>query len=112
WLGFQGKCYYFSEVEANWTTSQGNCRALGPSLAILSIMDEPGFTVCYKGEANLWLGLEKRHDRWFWSMAQPLTPAQAPCANLNQGWISSSLCHSHQNWVCSHPHSYVLWRGK
>ncbi|KAH1182762.1 hypothetical protein KIL84_004254 [Mauremys mutica] len=34
WVGYLGKCYYFSETEGNWTYSQKNCSALGASLAV------------------------------------------------------------------------------
>ncbi|XP_074873406.1 uncharacterized protein LOC142024938 isoform X2 [Carettochelys insculpta] len=40
WLGYLGKCYYFSEVEANWTDSQNNCSAHGASLAVIDTPQE------------------------------------------------------------------------
>nr|XP_014432971.1 C-type lectin domain family 2 member D5-like [Pelodiscus sinensis] len=40
WIGYQGKCYYFSELEANWTESQKNCSALGASLAGIDLQWE------------------------------------------------------------------------
>ncbi|KAH1182977.1 hypothetical protein KIL84_004469 [Mauremys mutica] len=33
WIGYQGKCYYFSEVEGNWNYSQSHCSSLSASLA-------------------------------------------------------------------------------
>ncbi|KAH1182627.1 hypothetical protein KIL84_004119, partial [Mauremys mutica] len=33
WVGYRGKCYYFSETEGNWTYSRSNCSSLGASLA-------------------------------------------------------------------------------
>ncbi|XP_027679047.2 C-type lectin domain family 2 member L isoform X1 [Chelonia mydas] len=33
WIGYRGKCYYFSETEGNWTYSQSQCSALNASLA-------------------------------------------------------------------------------
>nr|XP_005311367.2 C-type lectin domain family 2 member F-like [Chrysemys picta bellii] len=33
WIGYRGKCYYFSETEGNWTYSQSQCSALSASLA-------------------------------------------------------------------------------
>uniref|UniRef100_A0A8C3FAL5 C-type lectin domain-containing protein n=1 Tax=Chrysemys picta bellii TaxID=8478 RepID=A0A8C3FAL5_CHRPI len=32
WVGYLGKCYYFSEAEGNWTFSQSNCSSFGASL--------------------------------------------------------------------------------
>lgn len=40
WIRYRGKCYYFSEVEGNWTSSQDNCSALGASLAMLDSMED------------------------------------------------------------------------
>ncbi|CAM5157445.1 unnamed protein product, partial [Eretmochelys imbricata] len=33
WVGYRGKCYYFSEREGSWTNSQSRCSAPGASLA-------------------------------------------------------------------------------
>ncbi|XP_040434117.1 C-type lectin domain family 2 member D-like isoform X2 [Falco naumanni] len=131
WLGFQGKCYYFSEDESNWTTSQESCVALGASLASINTMDELVFVKRYKGEANHWFGLRKEKDEsWWWTNGTAfnnwLVPLSAlgawswqlgfevrgggPCAYLNQERISSSLCQTKKNWLCSKPDSYVLWK--
>lgn len=40
WIGYRGKCYYFSEAEVNWTSSQDNCSALGASLAMLDGVED------------------------------------------------------------------------
>ncbi|XP_029821661.1 uncharacterized protein LOC108642441 [Manacus vitellinus] len=179
WPGFQGKCYYFSEPEGNWTTGRERCEALGASLATISTRAElvrtgmncrtpesqvgfsqpwsdvgvsVGLAVQHKKakgldekELNLplpdaslsgisdgervkfrasrarrpgrllkkearrqsrkvsWKGL---HKAWF------EVRGGGPCGYLNYGWISSSLCHTEKNWICSRPNDYVLWKGK
>uniref|UniRef100_A0A8C4V045 Uncharacterized protein n=1 Tax=Falco tinnunculus TaxID=100819 RepID=A0A8C4V045_FALTI len=40
WIGYRGKCYYFLEVQQNWTSSQDNCSALGASLAMLDSLED------------------------------------------------------------------------
>uniref|UniRef100_A0A8C3H793 C-type lectin domain-containing protein n=1 Tax=Chrysemys picta bellii TaxID=8478 RepID=A0A8C3H793_CHRPI len=35
WIGYRGKCYYFSEAQENWNNSQRLCSALGASLAVI-----------------------------------------------------------------------------
>uniref|UniRef100_A0A8C3HWT6 C-type lectin domain-containing protein n=1 Tax=Chrysemys picta bellii TaxID=8478 RepID=A0A8C3HWT6_CHRPI len=35
WIGYRGKCYYFSEAEENWNNSRSNCSVLGASLAVI-----------------------------------------------------------------------------
>ncbi|KFV55704.1 C-type lectin domain family 2 member E, partial [Tyto alba] len=117
WIGFQGKCYYFSKSESNWTTSQENCEALGASLALLNTVDELAFIRRYKGEANHWFGLRKKDDEWWWTNGTALNNwfevrGGGSCAYLNEERISSSLCHTKKNWLCSRPDDYVLWKQK
>ncbi|CAM9107200.1 unnamed protein product [Bubo scandiacus] len=117
WLGFQGKCYYFSETESNWTISQESCEALGASLAPISTVDELIFVKRYKGEANHWFGLRKEKDGWWWSDGTAFdnrfeVRGGGRCAYLNQERISSSLCHTKKHWLCSRPDDYVLWKQK
>ncbi|NXK01054.1 CLC2E protein, partial [Corythaixoides concolor] len=117
WLGFQGKCYYFSETENNWNSSQESCKALGASLAFISNLEELSFVQRYKGEANHWLGLQRKGDGWWWTDGTALgngleVRGGGPCAYVNGEWISSSLCHTRKNWLCSKPDNYVLWRKK
>ncbi|KAM6107013.1 C-type lectin domain family 2 member B-like isoform 2-T2 [Phoenicopterus ruber ruber] len=118
WLGFQGKCYHFSETESDWMTSQENCKALGASLALINTMEEMAFIKRYKGEANHWFGLRKEEDdSWRWANGTAFNNwfevrGGAPCAYLNQERISSSFCHTKKNWLCSRPDDYVLWKQK
>ncbi|XP_032533402.1 C-type lectin domain family 2 member B-like [Chiroxiphia lanceolata] len=117
WPGFQGKCYHFSEAEGNWTTGRERCEALGASLATISTREELAFLLRYKGEANHWIGLEKRDNSWEWINGTALNGrfevrGGGPCGYLNLGRISSSLCHTEKNWICSRPDDFVLWEGK
>ncbi|XP_039245536.1 C-type lectin domain family 2 member D-like [Pipra filicauda] len=117
WPGFQGKCYYFSEAEGNWSTGRARCEALGASLATISTREELAFLLRYKGEANHWIGLGMRDNGWEWINGTALNGrfevrGGGPCGYLNYGWISSSLCHTEKNWICSRPNDYVLWKGK
>ncbi|XP_065419264.1 C-type lectin domain family 2 member D6-like isoform X2 [Chrysemys picta bellii] len=40
WIGYRGKCYYFSETDGNWTYSQSQCSALNASLAAIDSEQE------------------------------------------------------------------------
>lgn len=33
WIGYLGRCYYFSEAKGSWDSSQSSCSSLGASLA-------------------------------------------------------------------------------
>ncbi|NXP48052.1 CLC2E protein, partial [Heliornis fulica] len=117
WLGFQGKCFYFSETESNWTTSQESCEALGASLAFISSEEELAFIHRFKGDVNYWFGLHKEHGSWCWSNGTIFSNwfevrGSGSCAYLNHRRISSSLCDTRKNWLCSRTDNYVQWRQK
>ncbi|NXO50359.1 CLC2E protein, partial [Aramus guarauna] len=117
WLGFQGKCYFFSDTESNWITSQESCEALGASLVFISNMDELAFLTQCKGDADHWIGLQKEGNMWWWSNGTAFNNwfsvrGGGLCAYLNKENISSSLCHIKKNWLCSRPDNYVHWRQK
>ncbi|NXC43610.1 CLC2E protein, partial [Penelope pileata] len=125
WLGFRGKCYYFLETESDWNTSRANCTDYGASLATIDNEEELKFSSLKafiqrcQGPANRWFGLHKEEadDHWPWTDGTAFTnwfevQGGSPCAYLNQDRISSSLCHTGKNWVCSRPGDYVLWKQK
>nr|XP_009926604.1 PREDICTED: C-type lectin domain family 2 member E-like isoform X2 [Haliaeetus albicilla] len=68
WIGYRGKCYYFSEAEGNWTSSQDNCSALGASLAMLDSLEDLSFVIRYKGISEHWIGLSREDEEqpWRW----------------------------------------------
>ncbi|NWI97827.1 CLC2D protein, partial [Pitta sordida] len=110
----QGQCYYFSEDEANWTTSLESCRALGASLATMHSWEEVGFALRCNSSANYWIGLEQRDNGSWWIDGTAFDPGfevrgGGSCGYLNQVGIRSSLCHTKKNWICSRPDNYVLW---
>ena len=39
-IGFQGKCYYFSDTESDWNSSREHCHRLGASLATIETEEE------------------------------------------------------------------------
>ncbi|XP_066842961.1 C-type lectin domain family 2 member B-like [Anser cygnoides] len=118
WIGFQGKCYYFSENETNWKTSLEKCKALEASLTSIDSLEELGFIMRYKGQGNHWFGLhEEGNGQWRWTNGTAFNTwfemrGGGPCAYLNQEKISSALCHTEKYWICSRPNNYVLWRQK
>ncbi|XP_030916640.1 uncharacterized protein LOC102040053 isoform X2 [Geospiza fortis] len=79
WIRYRGKCYYFSEVEGNWTSSQDNCSALGASLAMLDSTEDLSFVMRYKGISEHWIGLlrEDEEQPWLWVNRSPLSHLRA-----------------------------------
>nr|XP_006110754.2 early activation antigen CD69-like [Pelodiscus sinensis] len=68
WLGYQGKCYYFSEAELSWNDSRTNCSVFGASLAAIDSEQQLAFMMRYKGISEHWIGLWKEQEgkQWKW----------------------------------------------
>ncbi|XP_021239186.1 C-type lectin domain family 2 member D-like isoform X2 [Numida meleagris] len=118
WVGFQGKCHYFSDTESDWNSSREHCQRLGASLATIDTVEERAFMLRYQGPANCWIGLhrEEGDERWTWADGSAFTNwfqlrGGGQCAYLNGDRISSALCHTEKYWVCSRADSYILWRN-
>ncbi|NWI02896.1 CLC2E protein, partial [Tichodroma muraria] len=108
WIRYRGKCYYFSEVEGNWTSSQDNCSALDASLAILDSMEDLSFVMRYKGISEHWIGLlrEDEEQPWQWVNRSPLSHlfqihGGGLCAYLDDNGLSSSHCSTERSWICN-----------
>uniref|UniRef100_A0A8V0X4T0 C-type lectin domain-containing protein n=1 Tax=Gallus gallus TaxID=9031 RepID=A0A8V0X4T0_CHICK len=119
WVGFQGKCYYFSKEENDWNSSREHCNAHGASLATIGSAEEMDFMMRFQGPAICWIGLHREEEdtQWTWSDGTAFTNwfelrGGGRCAYLNGDRISSSLCHLHKHWVCSRADHYVLWKQK
>ncbi|XP_040558660.1 C-type lectin domain family 2 member B isoform X1 [Gallus gallus] len=117
WVGFQGKCYYFSDTESDWNSSREHCHRLGASLATIETEEEMEFMLRYRGPANCWIGLHRAEgaEHWTWADGSTFTNwfelrGGGQCAYLNGDRISSALCHNEKFWVCSTADSYVRWR--
>uniref|UniRef100_A0A8V0X4P7 C-type lectin domain-containing protein n=1 Tax=Gallus gallus TaxID=9031 RepID=A0A8V0X4P7_CHICK len=69
WVGFQGKCYYFSKEENDWNSSREHCNAHGASLATIGSAEEMDFMMRFQGPANCWIGLHREEEdaQWTWS---------------------------------------------
>ncbi|XP_075769607.1 C-type lectin domain family 2 member B-like isoform X3 [Pelodiscus sinensis] len=110
WVSFQGKCFYFSEAEGNWTYSRNNCSARGASLAAIDTPQEMAFMLRYRGLSDHWIGLQGEEDQprrwvngtefnnWF------KIGGGGECVYLKEGIaISSSRCSMERRWICSAP---------
>ncbi|KAM4752500.1 uncharacterized protein ACIQIH_000814 isoform 3-T5 [Cyanocitta cristata] len=84
WIRYRGKCYYFSEVEGNWTSSQDNCSALGASLAMLDSMEDLSFVMRYKGISEHWIGLLREDEEQPWQWVNRSLLSQLRAAWLQQ----------------------------
>ncbi|CAM5099053.1 unnamed protein product [Natator depressus] len=109
WLGYLGKCYYFSQAAGNWTYSQNNCSALGASLAMIDTQQEMDFLMCYKGPFDHWIGLWREPgQRWMWTNGTEFNNwfpivGGGLCAFADNDEIASSDCSRARHWICSKP---------
>ncbi|XP_043384470.1 C-type lectin domain family 2 member D-like [Chelonia mydas] len=118
WIGYQGKCYYFSETEGNWNNSRSHCSALNASLAGIDSDQEKDFLLCYKGFLDRWISLQRKPGQaWRWPNGTKFDnrfPRRGggKCAFLmDENWFGSSRCMKWRHWICSKPDVYTLGKG-
>nr|XP_028573403.1 C-type lectin domain family 2 member B-like [Podarcis muralis] len=113
WIVYEGKCYFFSEEERNWTSAQRFCISQGSSLATIQSELEKVFMLRFKGEADHWIGLRKDfNDTWIWADGSEysntlVVKGSENCAYLSKEFAIASRCHIPIKWICSHPDAYM-----
>nr|XP_006110448.1 C-type lectin domain family 2 member D-like [Pelodiscus sinensis]XP_014435609.1 C-type lectin domain family 2 member D-like [Pelodiscus sinensis]XP_014435634.1 C-type lectin domain family 2 member D-like [Pelodiscus sinensis] len=109
WVGYQGKCYYFSKGEGNWTDSQSNCSALNASLVGIDSTQELEFMKRNRESYDHWIGLWKSPGQsWEWSNGTKFNSSLfirggGDCAYVDSEGIASSSCSGQLRWVCCRP---------
>uniref|UniRef100_A0A8C3F1H5 C-type lectin domain-containing protein n=1 Tax=Chrysemys picta bellii TaxID=8478 RepID=A0A8C3F1H5_CHRPI len=92
WVGYLGKCYYFSEAEGNWTYSQSHCSALGASLAVIDTQQEMDFLLRHKGRLDHWIGLQREQDQpWMWTNGTEFNKWWVPFSSVNSGNVAAHI---------------------
>ncbi|XP_065420190.1 E3 ubiquitin-protein ligase TRIM11-like isoform X2 [Chrysemys picta bellii] len=113
WIGYQGKCYLFSEDEANWTSSQHSCSSHGASLPWLDTLQEKDFLMRHKGYLDAWIGLRREPGQpWKWPNGSVFNDLfqigeGGECVYMYKNTISSSGCYIKRNWICSEPDEFA-----
>uniref|UniRef100_A0A8B9SH52 C-type lectin domain-containing protein n=1 Tax=Anas platyrhynchos TaxID=8839 RepID=A0A8B9SH52_ANAPL len=100
WIGFEGKCFYFSDGEKNQTLSQADCHARGANLAVIQSKKELDFMMRYKGSHDHWIGLSRQNprQRWEWDDGTEFDSSLFPIgggedfAFLNNQRVTSVFC--------------------
>ncbi|XP_006875544.1 PREDICTED: C-type lectin domain family 2 member D [Chrysochloris asiatica] len=108
WIGFRGKCYYFSEDTRNWTHSQKFCASMEASLVLIETQEELNFLKRYKGPSDHWIGLsrESSRDIWKWTDGTNhnnsfIIKGVGECAYLNDNGVSSARTYTDRKWICN-----------
>ncbi|XP_053155271.1 C-type lectin domain family 2 member B-like [Hemicordylus capensis] len=108
WIGYQGKCYYFSVTEGDWMASKTNCSSFNASLSVIDSQEEMDFMRRYKGVADHWVGLQRdlEGEPWKWINGTSFNNwfeirGGGECAYMNHKTIASSSCTREEPWICS-----------
>ncbi|KAB1254600.1 C-type lectin domain family 2 member D [Camelus dromedarius] len=116
WIGFQRKCFYFSDDTKNWTFSQRFCNSQGADLVQVETLQELDFLLRYKGPYDHWIGLSREEGqlwKWIngteWNSSFPIKGG-GECAYLNDKGASSARHYSERKWICSKPDMYIQMR--
>ncbi|XP_059701991.1 C-type lectin domain family 2 member L-like [Haemorhous mexicanus] len=106
WLYFQRKCYFLSEYEAAWNSSQSQCSSYNASLLVIENHQELRFMMKITKQ-DPWIGLYKRNEEFFWVNGKALdnelfeVKGSGSCAYLESRGVSASGCYLTRKWVCS-----------
>ncbi|XP_067998075.1 C-type lectin domain family 2 member B-like [Melanerpes formicivorus] len=106
WLYFQRRCYYLSDSEASWSSSQSFCSLQNASLLVIENHEELSFMMKITKQ-DPWIGLYKRNEEFFWVNGKALNnklievKGSGSCAYLEPKGVSASGCYLTRKWICS-----------
>nr|XP_056701388.1 C-type lectin domain family 2 member D-like [Euleptes europaea] len=110
WIGYHGKCYYKSEDEGNWSTSETTCSSFNATLALIDSQRDLSFLVNLTRPVHHWIGLSRQtgQEAWKWQNGtefthQFLVRGDNRCAYLDDTGVSSTRCSQEKNFLCSQP---------
>ncbi|XP_068520370.1 C-type lectin domain family 2 member H-like [Anas acuta] len=109
WIGFKGKCFYFSDMEKNQTWSRADCHERGANLAVIQSKEELEFVLHYKGSHDHWIGLSRQNprQRWVWDDGTEFDSSLFPIgggehfAFLNNQRVTSARSSGERHWICT-----------
>ncbi|XP_019344075.1 C-type lectin domain family 2 member L isoform X2 [Alligator mississippiensis] len=110
WLCYQNECYYLSEQENNWNSSQRDCSSRKASLFVPKNQQELQF-ITKITKQDPWIGLHKKGEDFFWVNGTAMNKnlwqvkGSGECAYIESEEISFSGCSLTRNWVCKKTHN-------
>nr|XP_013052680.2 C-type lectin domain family 2 member L-like isoform X1 [Anser cygnoides]XP_013052681.2 C-type lectin domain family 2 member L-like isoform X1 [Anser cygnoides] len=108
WIGYRKKCYFISEEEKNWTSSQAFCTKNESLLAVFENKDEMYSLVKLLKIDESWIGLCKKGERFYWENGTALNmdlfqiKNHSECAYLHSFTVSTSACSLPRRWICTY----------
>ncbi|XP_042651434.1 C-type lectin domain family 2 member B-like [Tyto alba] len=106
WIGYKKKCYFISEEEKNWTSSQTFCAKNQSLLAIFENQEEMNSLAKRLNIDDSWIGLRKKGETFYWENGIALKEDSfqirnhSECAYLDASTISTSACSLPRRWIC------------
>ncbi|XP_076201576.1 C-type lectin domain family 2 member B-like isoform X2 [Aptenodytes patagonicus] len=106
WIGYKKKCYFISEEEKNWTSSQTFCAKNESLLAIFENQEEMHSLAKRLKIDDSWIGLRKKGENFYWENGVALKVDlfqirnHSDCAYLDAFTISTSACSLPRRWIC------------
>ncbi|AYP74068.1 C-type lectin-like protein [Fowlpox virus] len=108
WIGYNKKCYYFSNTTNNKSFAEENCKNMKSVLAYVNNKNELDFMLRYKESDDYWLGMERKNVNASWSLGDGKSytktvdiQGNGTCAFLgNNKTISSAACNIPKKWIC------------
>ncbi|XP_074873458.1 C-type lectin domain family 2 member D-like [Carettochelys insculpta] len=102
WVGYRGKCYYFSEEEKDWDSSQHFCSSFNASLATIDTRKEQEFIRRYAGLVEHWIGLRREPGQpWTWVNGTPISQKLHDQSRGRCERTEERLCLRATSEVCS-----------
>ncbi|XP_075297714.1 C-type lectin domain family 2 member B-like [Opisthocomus hoazin] len=108
WIGYKKKCYFVSEEEKDWTSSQTFCARNESLLAIFENQEEMHSLAKRLKIDDSWIGLRKKGESFYWENGVALQMDlfqirnHSECAYLDTLTISTSACSLPRRWICIH----------
>ncbi|XP_055467513.1 C-type lectin domain family 2 member D-like [Psammomys obesus] len=109
WIGYQRKCFYFSENTTTWGASQNFCASHTATLAVFNTTKELDFLKRYTDHSHYWIGLSREQGaEWQWADGSVYSSrlkisGRGQYAYLHKSGISSASSHLLKKWICSRP---------
>ncbi|XP_047724369.1 C-type lectin domain family 2 member A-like [Prionailurus viverrinus] len=107
WIGYLGKCFYFSESTSTWTASQNFCASHAATLAVFNTTKELDFLKRYSDHSQYWIGLSREAGQsWKWIDGTIYSGwfqiiGIGECAYLHKTGIRGSSTRLVRKWICS-----------
>lgn len=108
WIGYDGKCYYFSINKTNWNDSKKLCDSMNSSVIIFDNVKTLNFVSRY-GTGQYWVGINQSRDIPGISVLTSYKPYIANCLLFYEVYIMDEFCTYNEKTICVKEDKYTHW---